>query len=91
MLEEFKKAMAREFEIKDMGLMSYYLGIEVKQNKNGIFISQEGYAKEVKRFNMDNCNQLAPQWNAEPSCLGLMVEKRWIQSISRAWWEVSVT
>ena len=60
MFEEFKKAMAREFEMTDMGLMSYYLGIEVKQNKNGIFISQEGYAKEVlKRFNMANCKPIS--------------------------------
>ncbi|KAK3002403.1 hypothetical protein RJ639_021845 [Escallonia herrerae] len=37
----------------DMGLMSYYLGLEVKQMKDGIFMSQEGYAKEVlKKFKM---------------------------------------
>ncbi|XP_050876759.1 uncharacterized mitochondrial protein AtMg00810-like [Lathyrus oleraceus] len=39
-----------------MGLMAYYLGIEVKKNK-GIFITQEGYAKEVlKKFKMDDVN-----------------------------------
>jgi hypothetical protein len=31
MFEDFKKAMTQEFEITDIGLMSYYLGIEVKQ------------------------------------------------------------
>jgi len=30
MFEEFKKAMINEFKINDIGLMSYYLGIEVK-------------------------------------------------------------
>ena len=60
MFEDFKKAMAREFEMTDIGLMSYYLGIEVKQSKEGIFISQEGYAKEVlKRFNMANCKPIS--------------------------------
>ena len=39
MFEDFKKAMAQEFEMSDMGLMSYYLGIEVKQMEDGIFIS----------------------------------------------------
>ncbi|GKV31573.1 hypothetical protein SLEP1_g40251 [Rubroshorea leprosula] len=56
MFEEFKRAMSNEFEMTDIGLMSYYLGIEVKQMEEGIFISQENYAREVlKRFNMSNC------------------------------------
>ncbi|KAK2989940.1 hypothetical protein RJ640_013864 [Escallonia rubra] len=60
MFNDFKKKMAKEFEITDIGLMSYYLGIEVKQRDDGIFISQEAYAKEVlKRFNMKNCNLIS--------------------------------
>ncbi|KAK2972610.1 hypothetical protein RJ640_029229 [Escallonia rubra] len=31
MFKEFKNAMAQEFEMTNIGLMSYYLGIEVKQ------------------------------------------------------------
>jgi len=30
MIQEFKDSMIREFERTDIGLMSYYLGIEVK-------------------------------------------------------------
>ncbi|KAL0451615.1 UNVERIFIED_CONTAM: Copia protein [Sesamum latifolium] len=56
MFDDFKRAMAKEFEMTDIGLMSYYLGIEVKQRDDGIFISQEGYAKEIlKKFEMENC------------------------------------
>ncbi|GLU18737.1 hypothetical protein SLE2022_350210 [Rubroshorea leprosula] len=56
MFEEFKRAMSNVFEMTDIRLMSYYLGIEVKQMEEGIFISQENYAREVlKRFNMSNC------------------------------------
>lgn len=59
MFEEFKKAMTREFEMTDIGLMSYYLGIEVKQTKDGIFISQENYAKDVlKKFKMSDCKPM---------------------------------
>ena len=36
---EFKKVMTQEFEITDIGIMAYYLGIEVKQKEEGIFIS----------------------------------------------------
>ena len=60
MIKEFKKAMTQEFEMTDIGLMSFFLGIEVKQNNEGIFISQEAYAKEIlKRFNMNNCKPVS--------------------------------
>ena len=39
MLAEFKEAMFNEFEMTNNGLMSYFLGIEVKQQQDGIFIS----------------------------------------------------
>ncbi|KAK4345238.1 hypothetical protein RND71_035414 [Anisodus tanguticus] len=55
MFNEFKEVMTKEFEMTDMGLMTYYLGIEVKQQKDGIFISHESYAKEIlKKFKMEN-------------------------------------
>ena len=55
--KEFKKSMIREFEMTDIGLMSHFLGIEVVQSEDGIFISQSGYAKEIlKRFGMKFCN-----------------------------------
>ncbi|TXG51252.1 hypothetical protein EZV62_023776 [Acer yangbiense] len=60
MFEEFKKAMTREFEMTDIGLMSYYLGIEVKQKEYGVFISQEGYARELlKKFKMNDCKPIS--------------------------------
>ena len=55
MFEEFKQAMTKEFKVTDIGLMSYYLGIKVKQEAGGTFFSQEGYARKVlKKFKMDN-------------------------------------
>ncbi|KHN27716.1 Putative mitochondrial protein, partial [Glycine soja] len=59
LFEDFKESMSREFDMTDMGLMSYYLGMEVKQTENGIFVSQERYTKEVlKKFNMLDCNPM---------------------------------
>ncbi|CAM8931522.1 unnamed protein product [Rhodiola kirilowii] len=38
----------------DMGLMSYFLGIEVEQADSGIFISQKKYARDIlKRFKFE--------------------------------------
>jgi hypothetical protein len=60
MFEDFKKAMIQEFEMTDIGLMSYYLGIEVKQMEKGIFISQASFAREiVKKFKMNNCKPVS--------------------------------
>ena len=60
MFEHLKKAMTQEFEMTDIGLMSYYLGIEVKQSEEGIFISQERYTREIlEKFNMMNSKPVA--------------------------------
>ncbi|XP_033145096.1 secreted RxLR effector protein 161-like [Brassica rapa] len=49
--------MSKEFEMSDLGLLTYYLGIEVKQGPNGITIHQEAYARRVlEETNMDGCN-----------------------------------
>ena len=37
--EEFKRIMVREFEMADIDLMSYFLGIEVKESNEEICIS----------------------------------------------------
>jgi len=39
MVAEFKTAMMREFEMSNLGLMRYFLGIQVKQSPGKIFIS----------------------------------------------------
>eukprot|EP00253_Pinus_taeda_P019929 PITA_19929 len=55
-LEEFKAAMMKEFEMTDLGLMKYFLGIEDEKSKKGIFKCQNKYAKDLlKRFRMENC------------------------------------
>lgn len=41
LLEEFKSSMMKKFEMSDLGLLHYFLGLEVKQCSDGIFISQK--------------------------------------------------
>ena len=38
-----KKHLAKEFEIKDLGKLKQFLGIEVARSKQGVFISQQKY------------------------------------------------
>jgi hypothetical protein len=48
--------MKDEFEMTNLGLMIYFLGIELHQSKTGIFISKSKYVHEIlKIFNMMNC------------------------------------
>lgn len=59
LLEWFKKSMKEKFEMTDLGYMKYFLGVEVVQGSNGIFICQRKYANEIlKRFNMEHCNSV---------------------------------
>jgi hypothetical protein len=46
--------MKQEFEMSMIGELTYFLGMQVKQTFEGIFISQAKYAKDlVKRFGLD--------------------------------------
>jgi hypothetical protein len=40
----FKNEMKEKFSMSDLGLLSYYLGIEVKQDARGITLCQSSYA-----------------------------------------------
>ena len=44
LIKYFKEDLAREFQIKDMGLMHYFLGLEVRKGKGELFFSQGKYA-----------------------------------------------
>lgn len=49
--------MQGEFEMSDLGLLSYYLGIEVEQGEGGTTLKQTAYAKKVLvQFGMQDCN-----------------------------------
>ena len=51
-----KEDLAREFEMKDLGLLHYFLGLEIWQRSGGLFVSQGKYAREIlEKFNMHGC------------------------------------
>ncbi|BBG92824.1 ADP glucose pyrophosphorylase large subunit 1, partial [Prunus dulcis] len=59
MMSEFKSSMLREFDMSDLGSMRFFLGIEVLQRADGIFICQKRYALEIlKRFGMLESNEV---------------------------------
>jgi hypothetical protein len=53
--EEFGKMMSKEFEMSMIGELSFFLGLQIKQLKDGIFISQSKYLKDMlKKFGLEN-------------------------------------
>ncbi|KAG8481294.1 hypothetical protein CXB51_026079 [Gossypium anomalum] len=60
MIQDFKSKMAQEFEMIDLGLMKFFLGLEVRQEETGIFVSREAYAKEIlKKYKMAYCKPVS--------------------------------
>lgn len=56
-IQSFKNQMNAKFGMSDMGLLSYYLGIDVRQNNGCIELRQTGYAKKVlERAGLADCN-----------------------------------
>jgi hypothetical protein len=51
-----KRELTSEFEVKDLGFMHYFLGLEVWQRQGKIFLAQGRYTVDVlKRFVMMDC------------------------------------
>ncbi|CAM8948080.1 unnamed protein product [Rhodiola kirilowii] len=52
LVDKFVVQMKSEFQMSMVGEMSYFLGLQVKQKADGIFISQSKYARNLfKKFN----------------------------------------
>ncbi|GJR01694.1 ribonuclease H-like domain, reverse transcriptase, RNA-dependent DNA polymerase [Tanacetum coccineum] len=57
-IDKFKAQMEEKFEMSDLGLLAYYLGIEVTQTNGDISIKQSAYASKIlKEAGMIDCNE----------------------------------
>ncbi|RVW83943.1 Retrovirus-related Pol polyprotein from transposon RE1 [Vitis vinifera] len=60
MVEKFRNEMMKKYEMSDMGLLHYFLGIEVYQEEDGVFICQKRYVEHIlKKFGMASCNPVS--------------------------------
>jgi hypothetical protein len=57
--EEFSKIMTDRFEMSMIGELKYFLGFQIKQLKDGTFISQTKYTFDLlKKFGMDKAKTI---------------------------------
>ncbi|GJV17811.1 ribonuclease H-like domain, reverse transcriptase, RNA-dependent DNA polymerase [Tanacetum coccineum] len=57
-IDKFKAQMEEKFKMSDLGLLAYYLGIEVTQTGGDISIKQTAYANKIlKEAGMIDCNE----------------------------------
>jgi histone deacetylase 1/2 len=50
----------KDFAVKDLGPLEYFLGVEVKPHRDGILLSQKRYALDLlKKANMEKCRPIS--------------------------------
>lgn len=60
LIKEIKQQMSQVFEMKHLGELRYYLGLEILRDSGQTFMSQGKYVKGLlERFRMDQCKPAA--------------------------------
>ena len=78
--------MANEFEMSMIGQLSYFLGLQIKQLKNGTFVSQGKYIKDIiKKFGMSDSKAISTSMgtniNLDSDASGNMVDQKLYRSM----------
>ncbi|MDF3675426.1 reverse transcriptase domain-containing protein [Enterobacter hormaechei] len=69
--KEFSEQMNKEFEMSMFGEIKFFVGLQIQQNKNGIYITQSKYIKEILiKFGMEDCKPVGT-----PMCTGIKLTK----------------
>jgi hypothetical protein len=60
LVARFAEDMSREFEMSMMGELQFFLGLQIKQSKEGIFVHQAKYTNDiVRKFKMKDSKAMA--------------------------------
>jgi hypothetical protein len=79
LIHSCKDDLAKEFEMKDLGLLHYFLGLEIWQRDGELFVSQGKYTREILgKFHMEGCKPmdtpLPRNWRKEDATSGEVVD-----------------
>ena len=87
LIVDTKRKLAAKFEIKDLGMMHYFIGMEMWQSTDGIFLGQGKYAVEIlNRFGMmamatPMASNLKPLCDASSESVDTMMYRQMIGSL----------
>ncbi|RDY04457.1 Copia protein, partial [Mucuna pruriens] len=57
---ELYELMQKEFEMNIMEELKFFLGLQIKEAEDGIYIHQTKYVKELlKKFNLEDCKTMS--------------------------------
>jgi hypothetical protein len=60
LVARFAEDMSREFEMSMMGELQFFLGLQIKQSKEGTCVHQAKYTKDiVRKFKMEDSKAMA--------------------------------
>ncbi|KAM1561051.1 hypothetical protein ACFX1Z_004225 [Malus domestica] len=52
--------LTKEFYMKDLGVLNYFLGLQIQYTSNGLFVSQSKYTKElIEKVDLQDCKPYA--------------------------------
>jgi hypothetical protein len=79
LIHSCKEDLEKEFEMNYLGLLHYFLGLEIWQRDGERFVSQGKYAREILgKFQMEGCKcmdtSLPGNWRKEDSTFGEVVD-----------------
>nr|GEZ53462.1 retrovirus-related Pol polyprotein from transposon TNT 1-94 [Tanacetum cinerariifolium] len=64
LIQEFQTTMKKMFDMTDLGELQYFLGLEITQTQEGIFMFQKKYvADTLKKFNTQGCKIFSTPMN----------------------------
>ena len=59
-IEHIKTLLKQEFDIKDLGELRFFLGIEIVRTKEGIWLSQRQYSLDmISKYGMADCKPIS--------------------------------
>nr|GEV03595.1 ribonuclease H-like domain, reverse transcriptase, RNA-dependent DNA polymerase [Tanacetum cinerariifolium] len=87
-IDKFKDQIEEKFKMSDLGLLAYYLGIEVTQTGGNLSIKQSAYANKILReAKMIDCNEtlipMDPRTRLTENTEGTLVNSTDYQSLIR--------
>ncbi|CAJ2636366.1 unnamed protein product [Trifolium pratense] len=74
--------LSSEFAMKDLGPLSYFLGVSVTRHSEGIFLSQKKYVEEIiERFGMSSCKPPTTPIDEYRGVANVVAESCWLHNL----------